>query len=131
MSSRLCSICNGIFNRRQVLRKEFPHHQKPDDFIIAAKEGCYICKTITTSHDWKMVSAIDPIPEAIWCLTPRPGREAWLRLTIEMLKSGLVTTTSSDLQDEDEVINKPATQDDDNWYPAWSFSLQTAEGKCC
>jgi hypothetical protein len=54
MSSSLCTVCNNIFEGELIfkLNSRLAHHETLDGFLKASP-NCYICRTITTSLEWK------------------------------------------------------------------------------
>ncbi len=125
MSVTLCAVCNGIFAGGQISKQDQPHHRNPDDFLGAAKNGCYICRVITTSPSWNSVKVQKPQNEAVWSIFPLLGSPSgWLRLTIDCLgdePEGDSESGSDDLvepMDEYQLL-----------APAWGFTLQPVDGK--
>ena len=129
MPATLCAICTGIFAGGHTLKQKQPHHTSPDDFLGAAKNGCYICRNITTSSGWNSVKAQQPYQQAVWYLSPLQGSPpGWLRLSIDCLadevegesKSGSESRSGSVLDGGDDLYEPEA--------PAWGFILQPVDG---
>ena len=120
MSTRLCGTCNAIFTGPQVLRQEIPHHRDASDFLAAARDGCYICRAITTSDAWQSVEAQHPPATPKWYLAPQLPDAQWLRLTIDMLGDD---PGSADEMDDGAEAAEPSDQSRLP-PPAWLFRLQ-------
>ena len=121
MPATLCAICAGIFAGGHTLKQEQPHHGSPDDFLAAARDGCYICRNITTSSGWNSVKAEQPYQQAVWYLCPLPEcPPGWLRLSIDCL--GDEDGGGSESESESRSGYKPLS-------PAWGFDLQPVDGQ--
>ena len=130
MPATLCAICAGIFAGGHALEQGQPHHGNLDDFIDAARDGCYICRIITAGTSWNSVKAQQPHQPAVWYLFPlQESPPGWLRLSIDCLadedkgesKSGSESGSGSVL-DSGVDLYPPQS-------PAWGFYLQPVDGK--
>ena len=126
MPTTLCAICTGIFVGGHTLKQEQPHHGSPDDFLDAARNGCYICRYITTSSGWNSMKAQEPYQPAVWYLCPLLGSPpGWLRLSVDCLADedeGESESRSGTVSDNGADLYKPQA-------PAWGFILQPVDGK--
>lgn len=125
MLQGLCAICTDIFTGEQRLNHELPHHQDPHAFLHAAKDGCYICRIITTSGDWKFI-ATQKVIKAVWYLSrPADTPSGFFRLSIDTL--GQDDELALDGAEEEG----PDGSDDD--MPAtpmaWGFHIQPVSGE--
>ena len=110
------------------MEQEQPHHGSPDDFLSAARNGCYICRNITTSPDWKWVTAQQPYQPAVSYLCPLRGSPpGWLRLSIECLADE--AEGESKLGSETESVSDGAVDLHPLQASAWGFVLQPVDGK--
>ena len=122
MSATLCAICTGIFAGGHILKQEQPHHRNPDGFLGAARNGCYICRSITTSPSWNSVEAQQPYQQAFWYLSPHRGSPSgWLRLSIDFLANEVEGESESGLDGSVDLSELES--------PAWGFDLQPVDGK--
>ncbi|KAH6886191.1 HET-domain-containing protein [Thelonectria olida] len=125
MAANLCSVCRDIFRGKQRLAEDQPHHRSKDDYLTAAKQGCYICCTITDSKQWKSVEIQHPPPQPQWYLTtPRDAPPGFLRLTIDTLGD-----EPSQPPDERSMHSSDVVEPFEEFMldaPAWTFSLVPA-----
>ena len=155
MSKQLCIVCNDIFSGKQRLNQEQPHHRTATGFLEASKEGCYICRTITSSSEWERLGSEDGL-NAAWHLSyPADCPDGFYRLTIDTIsevEEGSVTGVQNDGEDIDEDKYKDEDEEDEegNKYDdardpendvdsshgenralaaAWAFHIQSVAGK--
>ena len=130
MPATLCAICTGIFASGHRLEQEQPHHGSPDDFLTAARNGCYICRNITTSPGWKSVTAQQPYQPAVSYLCPLRGSPpGWLRLNIECLADEVEGESNLGSESELGSVSDGAVDLHPPQSPAWGFVLQPVDGK--
>ena len=130
MSATLCAICTGIFASGHILEQEQPHHGSPDDFLGAARNGCYICRSVTNSPGWKSVTAQRPYQPAVSYLGPLRGSPpGWLRLSIECLADEIEGETKSRSESGSGSISDGAVDLHPLQDSAWGFVLQPVDGK--
>lgn len=135
MSKDLCVVCNGIFIDDQKLNQEQPHHRTAAGFLDAAKNGCYICKTITKSSEWERLATQD-ILDTVWHLSQPAGSPAgFFRLTIDNIGDDDEESSGSD-RDTDEDDGGDSDKDSSSSKgqdlaapAAWAFHLQLAKGQ--
>lgn len=58
MSTRLCALCNRFLSDWRPGKASSPHHSSPSKFLQVADEGCYICRSITNSYQWRDISSL-------------------------------------------------------------------------
>lgn len=129
MSKQLCVVCNGIFIDDQKLNQEQPHHRTAADFLDAAKNGCYICKTITTSSEWERLATQDTL-DTVWHLSQPVGSPAgFFRLTIDNIGDDDELSDEDDGGDSDKDSRSSSKGQDLAVPAAWAFHLQLVKGQ--
>ena len=129
MPATLCAICTGIFAGGHTLEQEQPHHGSPDDFLAAARNGCYICRTITTSPGWNSVKAQEPYQQAVWYLCPLKGSApGCLRLSIDCVADEAEGESSSGSESRSGSVSDGGVDDYKPLSPAWGFILEPVDG---
>ncbi|KAI1343206.1 HET-domain-containing protein [Xylariaceae sp. FL0016] len=139
MPPRLCERCSAIFSGQPDLRKEIPHTSSLDDLQQASKNGCYICRTISSSDAVRLLGSSAPF-ESLSYIVPLNGRhEGWYKLTIDAALSDEEidrlhmegNLSDSDDDDSDLSASQPgsdAPEGDFNRPPVlmWGFYLMPA-----
>ncbi len=112
------------------MKQEQPHHRNPDDFLDAARNGCYICRAITTSPSWNSMKAQEPFQQAVWYLSPLRGSPSgWLRLGIDCLADDLERLSESRSESTSGSGLDGGVDLSELESPAWGFNLQPVDGK--
>lgn len=128
MSKHLCVVCNDIFINDRKLNQEQPHHRTATGFLDAAKNGCYICKTITTSSEWERLATQDTL-DTVWHISQPVGSPTgFFRLTIDNIGDDDEPSAEDDGEDSDK--DSSSSKGQDLAVPAaWAFHLQLAKGQ--
>lgn len=130
MPATLCATCTGIFAGGHTLKQEQPHHGSPDDFLSAARNGCYICRNITTSPGWNSVKVQQPYQQAVRYLFPLLGSPpGWLRLSIDYLADEVEGESNSGPESRSGSVLDGGVDLYEPQAPAWGFILQPVDGK--
>lgn len=110
----------------QVLKQRQPHHRTIEDFVSAAQNGCYICRTITNSPAWRLVEAGGRYPEAAWQLAPLAASPpCWLRLTIDLFgdeSEGDAELSDGETSIASSLLEFLASLTALRLYPGWGFT---------